>query len=49
MIMEKVKVGVASDHAGFDMKEFLTGYLSSKGISRIRWLWPWRAVTWHSV
>lgn len=29
--MEKVKVGVASDHAGFDMKEFLTGYLSSKG------------------
>ena len=31
MIMEKVKVGVASDHAGFDMKEFLTGYLSSKG------------------
>ena len=25
------KIGIASDHAGYEMKEFLTGYLSSKG------------------
>lgn len=31
MIMEKKKIGIASDHAGYDMKEFLTGYLDAKG------------------
>lgn len=25
------KLGIACDHAGYDMKEFLVGYLSSKG------------------
>jgi ribose 5-phosphate isomerase B len=25
------KLGIASDHAGYEMKEFLTGYLSAKG------------------
>jgi ribose 5-phosphate isomerase B len=25
------KVGIASDHAGYEMKEFLTGYLNAKG------------------
>ncbi len=25
------KIGIACDHAGFQMKEFLVGYLSSKG------------------
>ena len=25
------KIGIACDHAGYDLKEFLTGYLSSKG------------------
>ena len=25
------KIGIASDHAGYDMKEMLTGYLSAKG------------------
>ena len=25
------KIGIACDHAGYEMKEFLTGYLSSKG------------------
>ena len=25
------KIGIACDHAGYDMKEFLTGYLSAKG------------------
>ena len=27
----KKSVGVASDHAGYQMKEFLTGYLAAKG------------------
>ncbi len=26
-----MKIGIASDHAGFQMKEFITGYLDSKG------------------
>ena len=25
------KIGIACDHAGYDLKEFLTGYLSAKG------------------
>lgn len=25
------KIGIASDHAGYSLKEFLTGYLDSKG------------------
>ena len=25
------KIGIASDHAGYEMKELLTGYLASKG------------------
>ena len=25
------KIGIACDHAGFQMKEFLVGYLSTKG------------------
>ena len=25
------KIGIACDHAGYDMKEFLTGYLAAKG------------------
>ncbi len=25
------KIGIASDHAGYEMKEFLVGYLDSKG------------------
>lgn len=25
------KIGIASDHAGYEMKEFLTGYLAAKG------------------
>ena len=25
------KIGIAADHAGYEMKEFLTGYLVSKG------------------
>lgn len=25
------KIGIASDHAGYEMKEFLVGYLASKG------------------
>lgn len=25
------KIGIASDHAGYEMKEFLTGYLDTKG------------------
>lgn len=29
--MDKKTIGIASDHAGYDMKEFLTGYLWSKG------------------
>lgn len=29
--MEKEKIGIASDHAGYEMKEFLTGYLDSLG------------------
>jgi ribose 5-phosphate isomerase B len=29
-IMSK-KIGIAADHAGYEMKEFLTGYLVSKG------------------
>lgn len=28
--MEK-KIGIASDHAGYELKELITGYLSSKG------------------
>lgn len=27
----KKKIGIASDHAGYDMKEFLVGYLDAKG------------------
>ncbi len=26
-----MKIGIASDHAGYQMKEFITGYLDSKG------------------
>lgn len=29
--MENKKIGIASDHAGYQMKEFLVGYLSSLG------------------
>ena len=29
--MEK-KIGIASDHAGYEMKEFLVGYLAAKGL-----------------
>ena len=29
--MENKTIGIACDHAGYQMKEFLTGYLSSKG------------------
>lgn len=29
--MERPKIGIASDHAGYEMKEFLIGYLDSKG------------------
>lgn len=29
------KLGIACDHAGYDMKEFLVGYLSSKGYEMI--------------
>ncbi len=29
--MEKQKIGIASDHAGYQMKEFLVGYLDSLG------------------
>ena len=29
--MEAKKIGIASDHAGYEMKEFLIGYLESKG------------------
>ena len=25
------KIGIASDHAGYEMKEFLVGYLSAMG------------------
>ena len=25
------KIGIASDHAGYEMKEFLIGYLGSRG------------------
>ena len=28
--MEK-KIGIASDHAGYEMKEFLVGYLGAQG------------------
>ena len=29
--MEAKKIGIASDHAGYEMKEFLIGYLEGKG------------------
>ena len=29
--MGQKKIGIASDHAGYDMKEFMTGYLDSLG------------------
>lgn len=29
--MEDMKIGIANDHAGYQMKEFLVGYLDSKG------------------
>ena len=29
--MENKKIGIASDHAGFRLKEFIIGYLDSKG------------------
>ncbi len=29
--MENKKIGIASDHAGFQLKEFIIGYLDSKG------------------
>ena len=29
--MEKKKIGIANDHAGSDMKEFLVGYLDAMG------------------
>ena len=29
--MDKPKIGIASDHAGYEMKEFLVGYLDSLG------------------
>ena len=28
---ENKKIGIASDHAGYELKEFLVGYLQSKG------------------
>ncbi len=31
MTMTKEKIGIACDHAGYQMKEFLVGYLDSKG------------------
>ena len=29
--METKKIGIASDHAGYEMKEFLIGFLESRG------------------
>lgn len=29
--MEKGKIGIANDHAGYEMKEFLVGYLDAMG------------------
>ena len=29
--MDDKKIGIASDHAGYQLKEFITGYLDSKG------------------
>lgn len=29
--MEDLKIGIASDHAGYQMKEFLVGWLSNRG------------------
>lgn len=29
--MKSKKIGIASDHAGYQMKEFIVGYLDSKG------------------
>ena len=26
-----IKIGIASDHAGYEMKEFLVGYLDAMG------------------
>ena len=31
--METKTVGLASDHAGFKLKQFVKGYLDSKGIT----------------
>lgn len=31
LYMERPKIGIASDHAGYEMKEFLVGYLDGKG------------------
>lgn len=31
MVYMKKSVGIASDHAGYQLKEFLTGYLAAKG------------------
>ena len=30
------KIGIASDHAGYEMKEFLVGYLNAMGYEGIR-------------
>lgn len=32
LIMGNKKIGIASDHAGYQLKEFLTGWLESKGL-----------------
>lgn len=29
--MDDKKIGIASDHAGYQLKEFIIGYLDSKG------------------
>lgn len=29
--MDNKKIGIASDHAGYQLKEFVIGYLDSKG------------------
>ena len=31
--MERLKIAIASDHAGFELKKELTGYLEKKGYS----------------
>ena len=38
------KIGIASDHAGYEMKEFLVGYLSAMGYDVII-VFPARFIT----